>query len=940
MKTRISVLLLLVTGAALNIFAQINLNSSVPFDPNVRVGKLSNGFTYYIRKNTKPEKKAEFRLAVNAGSILERDDQQGFAHFLEHMAFNGTKSFQKNELVSYLQSIGVDFGADLNAYTSFDETVYMLSIPTDKAELLDKGLLIMKEWSSDVTLDPEEVKKEQGVVLEELRLGKGAGQRMRDKYFPKLFYGSSYANRLPIGKKELLSNVNHKALVDFYEEWYRPDLMALVVVGDIDPNEIEAKIKANFSQLKAKRADKKRPVFQIPDHKETFVAIETDKEATGTSLSVYYKKPPTKVKTLADLRQSLVRQFYNQMLNARLDEIRQNPNSPFIGAGASFSSFAREKGAYFMGGSTTPEGIKPTLMTLLTENKRVQDYGFTAAEFERQKLNYLTSLENRFKEKDKTSSYVFADTYVNSFLNQSASSGIEFSNEFAKQVLPTITLDEINALAKNTISDDNRVFIITGVEKAGVTYPTEQEILALVKESASAKVSPYTEKVISEPLVGELPSTAKITEEKPLDKYGISYLTLSNGVKVVLKPTDFKQDEITMRAYSPGGSSLLETDKLLSTSLMTQVVADSGVGKLSKIELDKLLTGKRASVMFGLSDLFETISGTTTPKDFETMLQLTYAKFSGVNFDKAVFDSVLNKQKMFFPTLQANPQIYFSMESGKILNAGNPRYFSPFDMSLFEKANFEDIKTVYKDRFADASDFTFVFVGNFDKEQIRPLLVKYLGNLPSTGRVEKWKDWGYRTPSEKIEKTILKGLDDKSQVQIMFTGETAYDRDEGRDLAALGEFLTIKLIETLREEKSGVYGVNAGGSIAKIPYGRYSFTVSFPCGPENVESLTQAALELIAKTRKGEIDDKDIAKVKEARIVKLKESYKDNSYWHSLINFKLNQGLEVLTLEESEARTEQITKERLQQIAQKYLKVENMKKFVLMPETKPAVVVK
>ncbi|MEJ7701124.1 MAG: pitrilysin family protein [Pyrinomonadaceae bacterium] len=500
MKKNYCYRLLLILCFAVAASAQVNFNAPIAIDPNVKIGKLENGLTYYIRKNGKPEKKVELRLVVNAGSILEREDQQGLAHFLEHMAFNGTKNFKKNELVSYLQSIGVQFGADLNAYTSFDETVYILPVPTEKEGLIDKGLLILSDWASAIDLDAEEVKKERGVVLEELRLGTGAGQRMRDRYFPLLFQGSQYAKRLPIGKKEILENFDRKALVDFYETWYRPDLMAVIAVGNLDVDVMEKKIQAAFSGIKAKRKINKRPTFPVPDHKETLIAIETDKEAPLTSVQLLLKKPEEKTKTLADLRREIIKSFFNEMLNARLDEIRQSPNPPFVFGAANFSSLTRTKNAYSMFGGTDPESIKKTLAVLLEENKRVKEFGFTAGEFERQKQRYLTRLENNYKERDKTESRNLVNNYVYNFLSDNPIPGIEFNYKFAQEIVPKITLEEVNALAKNTTSEENRVIIVTGSERPGGVYPTKAEIVELLKNAETAKVKPYVEEISKEPL--------------------------------------------------------------------------------------------------------------------------------------------------------------------------------------------------------------------------------------------------------------------------------------------------------------------------------------------------------------------------------------------------------------------------------------------------------
>ena len=934
MKRKFALLLLLIVGLSANLLAQVNLNEPLPADGQVRIGKLPNGLTYYIRKNAKPEKKVELRLAINAGSILERDDQQGLAHFLEHMAFNGTKNFPKNELVSYLQSIGVSFGADLNAYTSFDETVYILPIPTDKPELLDKGFQVLEDWASAISLDKADIDKERGVVLEELRLGKGAEQRMRDRYFPLLFYNSQYAKRLPIGQKQILENFDRQALIDFYEDWYRPDLMAVVAVGDLDVDATEAKIKAHFGKITAKRAAKPRPTFDIPDHKESLTAIETDKEASLTFVQMIYKKPAVKVKTKADLRRETIKSFFGGMLTARLDEIRQSPNPPFIFAGMNFGELLRNKSSFTMFGVTTPENVQKTLNTMLLENRRVAEFGFTETELKRQKENYLKGLENQFNERAKTESNRWATQYVGSFLSETIEPGIEFEYEFAKQIVPTITLAEINALAKETTSEENRVAIVTGADKPGIKYPTKEEIAAAIKTAETAKLEAYKETVAAEALVGDLPATAKIVDEKKNAKFGITYWTLSNGVKVVLKPTDFKADEIVMNAFSPGGLSLVGNEKALSGAFAAGLVGESGLKKLSKIELTKSLAGKRANVSVGINEFFETLSGGSTPQDFETMLQLAYLKFGSVNFQKPVFDSFVAQQKMFLPSLASNPQTYFSAEVSKFINQKNPRYFNPFDAATFDKINYEDAKAIYAERFADASDFTFVFIGAFDTEKIKPQILKYLGNLPATNRKEAGKDLGYRPLMSKAEKTLNKGVDQKSFVELRFSGETEYDRDENNALGALGELLTIKLIEILREEKGGVYGVGARGAIFKMPYGNYFFSISFPCGPENVETLVKAALDEVKKIQDGQIDEKDVAKVREARLVRNRESYKQNGYWSSVIYNDLANGIPMLAETETEAKINAINKADIQKVARKYLKIDERQQFVLMPEGK------
>lgn len=915
-------------------FTQSDLNAPIPIDPNVRIGKLENELTYYIRKNQVPEKKAEFRLVVNAGSILERDDQQGLAHFLEHMAFNGTKNFKKNELVSYLQSIGVQFGPDVNAYTSFDETVYQLSLPTDKDSVLDKGMLVMKDWATSMTLDPAEVEKERGVVLEELRVRRGADQRIRDRYFQKLFRDSQYANRLPIGKKEILENFKYESLVDFYEDWYRPDLMALVIVGDVNVDEIENKIKANFSEIKAKRELKKRPYFSVPDHQETLVAVETDKEAPQSTTYLFYKTQPIEVKNQTDLRKQIVKNLYSQIFNDRLNEISQSPKPPFAFGALVSTNIVRTKGVNQLVSFTSPDSAKNSINTMLTEVARVKKFGFTQSEFERQKETYLASLENRFKERNKAQSIEFVFSYIGHYLSKSQIPGIEFVHQFNKAIVPTISLNEINDLSKELFTEKNRVIVVAGTEKENIKQPTQDELLSLITETENASLTPYEDKVTNDPLVGDLATKIKIEEEKLDNKLGTTSWTLSNGIKVILKPTDFKADEILMRAISPGGLSLVNDDNTLAGRFFNGFITEAGFKNISKIELDKKMSGKMTNVNLAMLERAELVNGSTNPQNFELMLQLVYLNFSNIKFSQTEFNSFKEKLKIELQNLTLDPQIFFTNEVSKIMNQNSPRVILYPTAEQLDKMKVEDMEAIYKDRFADASDFTFVFVGSFETEKIKPVILKYLGNLPRINRKENSKDLGIRPPSGKVEETFNKGVDSKSLVEINFTGETVFNREEGRDLAMLGEFLTIKLTEILREEKSGVYGVRASGGLFRTPYDRFNLTIEFPCGPENVNSLIKATLDEIAEIQNGKIDDADLQKVIEARLVKYKADFKSNNYWANSIQQSIFNNIPILTLEETNARAKAVTKADIQRIAKKYLKDEFKKQFVLKPEVK------
>ena len=914
--------------------AQINLNSPIPQDPNVRIGKLPNGLTYYIRCNEMPEKKVELRLVVNAGSILEREDQLGLAHFVEHMAFNGTQNFPHNELVSYLQSIGVGFGADLNANTSFDQTIYILPIPTERKELIDKGLLVLHDWASGITFDQTEIDKERGVILEERRLGLGAPQRMRDKFYPVLFKGSQYALRMPIGTKENLETFKRQSIVDFYETWYRPDLMAIVAVGDLNPDEMEAKIKAQFSGIKAKRGEVKRPDFLVPDTKGTSVVVATDKESMGTDVQLFYKKPALEVETQADLRRRLIKQFYTGMLNARLDEIRQMPGAPFFNARTGYGAIFRNKAVFSLGGSTSPQNITKTIEAMLNENRRVQQFGFTEAELDRYKQQYLTIIENRYRERNKTASAVYTGAYVQNFLQREPVTTAEFNYQFGKQVAPTITLADLDVAAKDTTTDENSTIIVTGTESAAAKFPSEAEILAAVKESATAKLEPYKETLINEPLVKDLPGNAKIVDEKRDEKFGITYWTLSNGVRVALKATDFRADGVSMFGFSPGGMSLVDQSKAESGIYFKALLSLTGVKNLSPVQLDKMLAGKQLTVAIGVDELYENVSAASaSTKDFETMMQLVYLKLTDANLDPAVFKSLMEKQKQRLPEILANPNFYFYQQISKTMANNSQRYFDLFDTTNLDRIKLEDIRAIYKERFGNASGFTFVFVGNFEPEKIKPLVVKYLGNLPTANRKETWKDWNIKPPAGPLEKVFRRGVDDKSTVKIDYVGDTPYDPDENLRLSFLASVLQIKLTEDLREAKSEVYGIGIQSETSKFPTGRYDFSIQFGCAPKNVDDLVKEVTANIAEIQNGDIDEKDISKVKEKWLLGLDSSYKDNSFWMNAIIDNLKQGDKIETLEEAKALVSAISKTDLQKAAQKFLKPENRLQFVLMPET-------
>ncbi len=910
-----------------------DLTQKIPIDPKTRVGQLENGLTYYIKYNQKPENKVELRLAVNAGSLLEDDDQLGLAHFTEHMAFNGSEHFEKNELLDYVQSVGVKFGAHINAYTSFDETVYMLPIASDSAEILENAFLILEDWATGLSFDDDEIDKERGVVVEEWRLGQGAQRRMLDKWLPVLLKDSRYADRLPIGTKEILENFDYDVVRRFYNDWYRPNLMAVTVVGDVDVNEMEQKIKDHFGDIQNPKTQREKPFFPVPDHKETEVAIISDPEAPFTNVMVINKFEPEPFVTLTDYRRYIMYNIYTGMLNQRLNELRQQADPPFIFASTSLGGlFVRNKHAFQTFAVVKETEIERGLRVIQEENERVVRHGFTAGEYERYKKDMIRSYEIAYNERDKTESANFANEYVSNFLEQEPIPGIDFEFSFVKTHIGGITIEEINGLSQKWLTDENRVVVITGPEKEGVVLPKKERALAIINEVENSTIAAYEDEEVSSELISELPKAGEIKETNFIESVGVTQLTLANGVRVFMKPTDFKNDEIVMTSYSPGGYSLSSDNEFMSAQYATSIIAQSGVGEFSPISLEKALAGKSVRVSPFIGELSEGMSGSSTPEDLETMFQLMHLHFTAPRKDDDAFASVISRNKSILTNIFANPQYYFQDQMARFLSQNHPRGGGIPSVSDIEKIDHDQIMNFYKDRFSNAGDFTFIFVGNFEIETLTDLSKKYLANLPATGREENWKDVGIRPPAGKAEKIVKRGTDPKSQVIMRFTGEADYEKDEAFLIAKLGDLLDIKLVENLREEKSGVYGVGASGSMTRWPYSRYNFQIQFPCGPENVESLTAAAIDEVVKLQENGPEEDDLQKVREQYRREVEEGQKENGWWSNVLRSYTMYDLDFDKMLKYKERMVKITPENLQNVAKKYINPEEYIRVVLYPE--------
>ena len=909
-------------------------DSPIPFDATVKTGKLKNGLTYYIKQNAKPENKVDLRLVINAGSILETDDQQGLAHFMEHMCFNGTKRFPKNELVDYLQSIGVKFGQHLNAYTSFDETVYFLPIPSDDPTKLEKGFQIIEDWAFNAVLTPEEIDKERGVVLEEYRIGLGAGKRMMGRYMPKMMYNSHYANRLPIGQKEILENFTYDKLTSYYKDWYRPNLMSVIVVGDIDVAEMEQKIKDHFSSYENPKNEKPRKVYEVPNHGQTFVAIESYKEASAAQVQLVYKdyKTPKPTTTINDFKDELREGLFATMLNNRLNELTNSPTPPFT-YGYSFhgGTWARTKEAYQSFAMSQEDKQLDALKVLVTENERVRMYGFTKGEFERAKSDFLVSIEKSYNDRDKTNSSNFVGEYQAHFLEKEPTPGIEWTFLTMQKILPTITVEEVNALIKDYIKEDNRVVILTGPEKDGLVKPTEQQVLEALKIN-TADIKPYTDSEIAAGLIRNEVKPGKVTKKETNAKIGTTTLTLSNGAKVTYKKTDFKNDEILMEAISFGGSNLYTNDELQKTQFANGALTEAGFSGLKLNDINKFMNGKIADVNPYIGGATEGLRGSTTPKDLEYLFQMTHAYFTDLNLDKDAFEGYKQKQSAFYKNMASQPSFYFQQELYGYLMKDNPRFFGMIpDDKAWEKTDYELAYNKYKERFANAADFEFFFVGNVDDAKMEEFASKYIASLPSTGSKEKPVDLGYRMLKGDLKKVVEKGADPKSTVSIMFYGDAVYSQKEALAMQALGEVLTIKLIEELRENESGVYGVSARGSMGKVPNGSYNFNIGFPCGPDNAEQLTASALRELQKMIDNGPQEKDLVKFKEGEYLDYKKDIKENRYWLSNFNRAFTFGTNPEEILNLEAKIAALTVKDLQDVAKKYLTKDKVV-AILMPE--------
>ncbi len=929
--------LLLIAAISFFIFtnseAQItSLSEAIPPDPAILIGKLDNGLTYYIKKNSKPEQRIELRLVVNAGSICETDGQQGLAHFMEHMCFNGTKNFPSNRMIQMLEEMGVGFGSELNAYTGFDETVYMMKIPSDREEWVERGFQAIEDWAHQVSMDSKEIDKERGVIIEEWRMGLGADERMQSKYVPVLFRGSRYAERLPIGKIDVIKSFPYDTLKAFYNTWYRPDLMAVIVVGDIDAETAERKIKEHFGSIPKAEQPKPRIVYPVPGNEEPLVSIVTDREATGYTIQVMFKHPAASSVTYEDYRNSLLRMIFTGMLNKRFMEITRKPEAPFLMSGSEYGSFiGRSVDVYSLYAAAKENRMEESLEVIMTENERVSRFGFTATELEREKKEIYTIYENGAKEAGKTESGTFADEFIRNYLTRESIPGYLKEFELVKEFLPDITLEEVNKLGRNWTTENNMLVLVTAQEKDGMNIPSEQMTAGIIKSVRSKEIEPYVDEVADVPLLEKVPPPSEVTKRLENAVFGFTELTFSNGVRMILKPTDFKNDQILLSSTSPGGTSLYPDDDIMSAMLASAVVNQSGIGSYDYMGLQKKLSGNTAKLTPFINELREGVNGSCTPKDLETMLQLNYLYFTGIRRDEDAFNSYVSRMRNMIRPMRSNPQVIFTDTLTKIVTMNSPREIAVPTEAQLDQVNLDRIIEIYKDRFSDAGDFTYVMVGNFSIDEVMPLLVKYIGGLPSTGRKETWRDVTPGFPEGRVEVDVPRNSEQQSMVAMVWNGDFRWKDSERQSFGMLMDLMSIKLREAMREDQSGVYGISFEGSPSKFPNPKYTVTSSWGCHPDSVSMLTETVLAEIEKIIKYGPSEEDLGKVKETLIRGRETAMKENSFWLSALQSHYMYGTVLRTLEEYKSFVSSFTPKDIRKMAKRYLDTRNYVRVALLP---------
>lgn len=915
--------------------ADLPLTAPLPADPAVRTGQLANGLTYYIRQNAEPEQRADIWLAIDAGSVLEDDDQKGLAHFLEHMLFNGTEDFPKQELINYLERIGMEFGPDVNAYTSWDETVYQLRVPTDDPKLIEEGFHVLQEWAANATIDPAEVDAERGVIVEEWRLRDlNAEGRVSEEFVKTLLANSRYAERLPIGDMEIIRNAPAETLRRFYTTWYRPDLMSVIAVGDFqDLDRVEELIRERFGELPNPEQSAGKPERTVPDSPGTSYRVVADPEYPSTVVYVIHKQDPEPAQVVGDFRKAVVSGLVSQMINNRLQEIALQADAPFLGAGVGEGNLVRPVDMVLAAAQTQEGKAGEGLRALLTELERVRRHGFTASELERARQELLRGYQQTYDERDNLDSRAWVQTYLDAFLTGATPTDAATDFALAQRFIPEISLEEVNDKALELLPDDNRAVILIAPEKEGVAVPDEPALAQIVDTVGAAQIDAYQDETVAAALLEQPPAPVAITGETTIPDVGVTAITLTNGVRVFLKPTDFLDDEVLLYGSSHGGSSLVSAEDYPEASLGAAIVGASGVGAFDSTALDKLLAGKAVNLSPFISDVGEGFDGQASPKDLETLFQLLYLHATQPRADEDIYAVFKRQIDDYLANRALQPESALEDAYTNIFCGADVRCDEVANLKSFDQLDLGRALDVYRERMADFDDAVFILVGSFDPQQAKQLAQTYLGNLPTSSAAETWRNLEPPLPQGVVTETVNKGIEERSTVRLIFSGPFTPTVESRVALQMVEGIADILVREELREKRGGIYGAGVRGQVASVPEGRYQFEINFTADPKRVDELVDAALAQLADLRDNGPSADNFAKVHEQLRRGNEERLKQNGAWLTwLTRYLTTPEGDLADIPAITQAIETVTPEQVQAAAAELLRPDRYVRLVLHPE--------
>ena len=916
-------------------FSQIDFNKPVPVDPAARIGRLENGITYYIRHNEEPKERASFYIIQNVGALLENDDQNGLAHFLEHMAFNGTKHFPGKGIINTLEKHGVAFGRNINAYTSFGETVYNLSdIPVKHEGLVDTCLLVLNDWADYLLLTDEEIDLERGVISEEWRTRRTADFRMQRQFLPVLLNGSKYMNRDVIGDLNVIKTFKYETLRNFYTEWYRTDLQAIAIVGDIDVDAVEQKVKALFSTIEPITNPLKREFYDVPDHKEPLYVLATDKEADSYEVNLYIKHtaPVKSEKNLNYLREQTIQSLFGMMTRDRITELLQKGTPPFVMGGINYGGLVGGYEMLSISATAKPDQGDVAFKSIYTEAERIYQHGFTPGELDRAKTNLLTSYESRYKQRDKINNDQFARDFKGYYIESEPLTSIDWDWDFVQKVLPTISVEDVSARAKQWMTKENRVIVVMGPDKPEAKHLSKEQALSMIESIDNSKVEPYADEAVSTNLIKKELAGSKVKSTKKLPEFEAVEWTLGNDAKVVFRQADYEKDQVSLIAVSKGGSSKENDDKMASAMMLNQFIGAFGVGDYDATALKKALTGKKVGLNVSLSDLNESFNGSSTPKDFETMMQLLYLQFENPRFDKEAYEALLGRYKAYIANMANNPQKIMSDSLQLIMTCKNPRtkLMTP---ELFNEISLEQIEAIYKDRFVDAGDFTYFIVGNIDEATAKTMAEKYIGSLTNLPRKETWIDRNVEGPKGKTVREIEIPLEvKKATVNVNFDTKMEYSPEQNLLLSVFRDILNLRYIEEIREKEGGTYGVRVSANYSKFPKAEKSLSLMFDTDPDKAQYLKSILYREIDKIAANGPTAEDLDKAVKSLQKNREQSKLHNNYWMQGLTTFYTYSVNPTAPENFEKILENMTTAKVQQFVKSFLSKADVVDIIFKPK--------